>query len=384
MCDTRAASVFATAFVAGVICAGALTSHSLHAPIAEPFFGLEDGPHVATASEPVVPDEAELVADTAVPRPAVGGFADMAAALARPPERLALATGMGAIAEAVQSQALPTAARGNTNPVEHAAPPTAMPILDATTVAEPELRSIEPQPVAKPPVEELKALVDRVRPVDDRPRSAVPQPPEAKASPPPLPTPAPLPGAEWNDPDQVNWSDAAADQGQPAGSAAAALPMVRRRGIFAGRPDQADMPQDPTSAPRGGRLLERLRTDRRPIAPGGIEPAAGLPPPTATPDIIRWPIPARLVEQVEQVSQGTRAGQPGSVDIAAWTTLCRERIQQVLATAGPADEQADAALLTLGEVVPAGMAAGDALADPTLASLTRRAALKKEHLVIAG
>ena len=383
MCDTRAASVFATAFVAGVICAGALSSHSLHAPIAEPFFGLEDGPPVATACGPVVPDEAEQVADTPVPRPTVGGFADMAAALARPPERLALATGMGPLAETVQSQALPTAARGNGNHVEHAAPPTAMPILDATTVAEPELRSIEPQPVAKPPVEELKALVDRVRPVDERPRSVVPQPPEAKASPPPLPTPAPLPGAEWNDPDQVNWSDAAADQGQPAGSAAGSLPLVRRRGILTGRPDQADMPQDPTSAQRGGRLLERLRTDRRPIAPGGIEPPAGLPPPTATPDIIRWPIPARLMEQIEQVALGTRAGHPGSVDINAWTTLCRDRLQQVLATAGPADAQADAALLTLGDVVPAGMAAGDALADPVLASLTRRAALAVARRVAA-
>jgi hypothetical protein len=383
MCDTRAASVFATAFVAGVICAGVLTSGSLQEPISGPFFGLEDGPHVADASATVAPVEAEPVADTPAPRPAVGGFADLAAALSQPPERLALATGMGPLAEAVQSQALPTAARGNGNRVEHAAPPAAAPILDAGTVAEPELQSIEPQPVAKPPVEELKALVDRVRPIDERPRSADPQPPEAKASPPPLPTPAPLPGAEWNDPDQVNWSDAAADQGQTAGSAAGALPMVRRRGIFAGRTDQADTPQDPTSAPRGGRLLERLRTDRRPALPSGVEPAPGAPPQAATPDISRWPIPARLVEQVELVSQGTRAGQPGTADISAWTTLCRERLQQVLATAGPADEQADAALLMLGEVVPAGMSAGDALADPALASLTRRAALAVARRVAA-
>jgi hypothetical protein len=386
MCDTRAASVLATAFVAGVICAVVLTTRSLHEPIPEPFFGLEDGPRNATAPGPVVTGAAETVADTPAPRPVVGGFADMAAALARPPERLALAAGTGPLAETVQSQALPTATRYQASRVEHTAPPAPAPILDAKTVAEPELRSVEPQPVAKPPVEELKALVDRVRPVDRQPRSPAPQPPEAKASPPPLPTPAPLPGAEWNDPDQVNWSDAAADQGLAPGSAAGALPIVRRRGIFAGRSDQADAAQDPTAAPRGGRLLERLRTDRRPAAAGGIEPPTAAPPQAGPPDISRWPTPARLLEQVAQVeqnSQGTRAGQPATADITAWTTLCRDRLQQVLATAGPADEQADAALLTLGEAVPAGMAAGDALADPALASLTRRAALAVARRVAA-
>ena len=385
MCDTRAASVLATAFVAGVICAVVLTTRSLHEPIPEPFFGLADGPRNAPAPGPVVTGDAETIADTPAPRPVVGGFADMAAALARPPERLALAAGTGPLAETMQSQALPPAARYQASRVEHTAPPAPAPTLDAKTVAEPELRSVEPQPVTKPPVEELKALVDRVRPVDKQPRSPAPQPPEAKASPPPLPTPAPLPGAEWNDPDQVNWSDAAADQGQAPGSAVGALPIVRRRGIFAGRSDQADAAQDPTTAPRGGRLLERLRNDRRPAAPVGIEPAAA-PPQTGPPDISRWPPPARLLEQVaqvEQVSQGTRAGQPPTADIAAWTTLCRDRLQQVLATAGPADEQADAALLTLSEAVPVGMAAGDALADPTLASLTRRAALAVARRVAA-
>ena len=382
MCDTRAVSVFATAFLAGVICAVVLTTRSLHEPIPEPFFGLEDGPLVAAASAPAVPGNTAPVADASATRPAVGGFADMAAALKRPPERLALAAGMGPLTEAVQSQTLPTAARGNGSHVEHATPPAPPPILDATTVAEPELRSVEPQPTAKPPVEELKALIDRVRPVDERPRSTAPPPPEAKASPPPLPTPAPLPGAEWNDPDQVNWSDAAADQGHTAGSAAGALPIVRRRGIFAGRSDQSDAPQDP-APPRGGRLLERLRTDRRPAAANASEPLVEPPQQAATPDIGRWPTPVRLLEQVEQVSQGTRAGQPGTADIATWTTLCRERLQQVLATAGPADAQADAALLTLGEAVPAGMAAGDALADPALASLTRRAALAVARRVAA-
>jgi hypothetical protein len=374
--------------VAGVICAVVLTTQSLHEPIPEPFFGLEDAPRNAPAPGPVVTGDAETIADTPAPRPVVGGFADMAAALARPPERLALAAGTGPLAETMQSQALPPAARYQASRVEHTAssapaPSAPAPILDAKTVAEPELRSVEPQPVAKPPVEELKALVDRVRPVDKQPRSPAPQPPEAKASPPPLPTPAPLPGAEWNDPDQVNWSDAAADQGQSPGSAVGALPIVRRRGIFAGRPDHADAARESAAPPRGGRLLERLRTDRRPAAADGIEPPAAAPPQAGPPDISRWPTPTRLLEQVEQVSQGTRAGQPATADIAAWTTLCRDRLQRVLTTAGPADEQADAALLTLGEAVPAGMAAGDAHADPALASLTRRAALAVARRVAA-
>ena len=378
MCDTRAASVFATAFVAGVICAGVLTSQSLHQPIAEPFFGLEDGPRVDAHASPGGADGVNPEEQAPPSRPVVGGFADMAAALARPPERLALAAGMGPIAETVQSQALPTAGRGSGNLVEHAhaAPPAPVPVLDATTVAEPELRSVEPQPPAKPPVEELKALVERVRPADDRPQSVAPRPPEAKASPPPLPTPAPLPGAEWNDPDQVNWSDAAADQGQTTGSAAGALPMVRRRGIFTDRRhEQGGGPQEPAASQRGGRLLERLRTDRRPTAASANDPAVVLAPQSTAPDVSRWPTPHRLLEQVEQVAAGTRPGQPGIADVDTWTTLCRERLQQVLATAGPGDEQADAALLSLGETVPTGMAAGDALADPAVASLTRRAAL---------
>lgn len=380
MCDTRAASVFATAFVAGVICAGVLTSRSLQPPITEPFFGLEDGPRFDAHAKAVGPVDAQPHEDKPQPqpRPVVGGFAEMAAALAQPPERLALAAGIGPIADTVQAQALPRGDRGRETLVDHAqaAPPPPLPIIDGTTVAEPELRAVEPETVGKPAVEELKALVDRVRPADNSPRSTAPLPPEAKASPPPLPTPAPLPGAEWNDPDQVNWSDAAADQGQTTGSAASALPMVRRRGIFTDRrQEQAGAAQESAAAQRGGRLLERLRPERRNPAATANDPAAGSVPPALPPDISRWPSPARLLEQIEQVAPGARPGLTGTAETATWTTLCRERLQQVLATAGPGDEQADAALLAFGEAVPAGMAAGDAVGDPALASLTRRAAL---------
>ncbi len=380
MCDTRAASVFATAFVAGVICAGVLTSRSLQPPITEPFFGLEDGPRFDAHAKAVGPVDAQPHEDKPQPqpRPVVGGFAEMAAALAQPPERLALAAGIGPIADTVQAQALPRGDRGRETLVDHAqaAPPPPLPIIDGTTVAEPELRAVEPETVGKPAVEELKALVDRVRPADNSPRSTAPLPPEAKASPPPLPTPAPLPGAEWNDPDQVNWSDAAADQGQTTGSAASALPMVRRRGIFTDRrQEQAGAAQESAAAQRGGRLLERLRPERRNPAATANDPAAGSVPPALPPDISRWPSPARLLEQIEQVGPGARPGLTGTAETATWTTLCRERLQQVLATAGPGDEQADAALLAFGEAVPAGMAAGDAVGDPALASLTRRAAL---------
>jgi hypothetical protein len=380
MCDTRAASVFATAFVAGVICAGVLTSRSLQPPITEPFFGLEDGPRFDAHAKAVGPVDAQPHEDKPQPqpRPVVGGFAEMAAALAQPPERLALAAGIGPIADTVQAQALPRGDRGRETLVDHAqaAPPPPLPIIDGTTVAEPELRAVEPETVGKPAVEELKALVDRVRPADNSPRSTAPLPPEAKASPPPLPTPAPLPGAEWNDPDQVNWSDAAADQGQTTGSAASALPMVRRRGIFTDRrQEQAGAAQESAAAQRGGRLLERLRPERRNPAATANDPAAGSGPPALPPDISRWPSPARLLEQIEQVGPGARPGLTGTAETATWTTLCRERLQQVLATAGPGDEQADAALLAFGEAVPAGMAAGDAVGDPALASLTRRAAL---------
>jgi hypothetical protein len=382
MCDTRAASVLATAFVAGVICTVVVTAARFDEPIQEPFFGIEDGPeHRPGDAEAVaphaMPDAADGLASASAPhdppqppavtaRPAVGSFADMAAALSRPPERLALGAGLGPIAARVESQALPTAGRGEGGRVSHAAP--RQPVLESGLVAEPELQAVETPDPAAPPVEELKALVERVRPTPSAAPAAEPRPTES-----PPARPAPLPGAEWNDPDQVNWSDAAADQGQATGSAAAAFPAGRRRGLFGERrSESADAPPEVSAPARGGRLLDRLRGDRRPPATAATE-AAGTTPPV--PACGRWPAPAKLREQIEQVAQAARGGPPEEAAIDGWTAACRARLEDVLGTAGPGDARADASLVALGETVSVGMAAGDASTDAVRASLTRRAAL---------
>ena len=376
MCDRRSASVLGLAFVGGLFCAAALLSSGLDRPVREPFFGLEDPAASAPSTDGA---EERPIAPVQVERPAVGRFADMAAALRQPPERLAVAAVSGPLSSALQSQALPIAGSGTAGRVEHATPVSgtsrAAPALDGITVAEPELLVVDPEAANRPPPTELKALVDRVRPAaDGRPQPEPGEPPPDESP----PAPAPLPGDEWNDPERVNWSDAAADQGQATGSAAASLAPARRRLIFADRRAVADATPGVEAAPGGirtGRLLDRLRGDRRPLLAGDDEPAAPVAPESAAPKITRWPTPGRLLEQLEHVAQASRGGQAGVADVAAWARLCRERLEGVVGTGGPADPFADAALLSLGEVVPAGMAAGDALTDATLASLTRRAAL---------
>jgi hypothetical protein len=384
MFDRRAAIVLTLALTGGGFFAAAVTSHSLLEPVPEPYFGLEAP---ATATEPVAaPAGASAAVEVGRDRPPVGGFADMAAALERPPERLALAESLGPIFTGIQSQALPTAASGTTSRVEHAAAPAASPqgqALGAPTVAEPELLAVEPVAAPEPPPEELKALVDRVRrPAEDQPAVIPADPPPPHESPPP-PGPAPLPGEEWNDPERVNWSDAAADQGQATGSAAASLPVGRRRGIFADRRPDGTAATPQAGPLRAGRLLDRLRGDRRPLASGDGGPEAAAAAGTDSPAITRWPDPARLREQFDHVAQASRGGQPGVAAVAEWVASSRARLDDALATAGPADPRADAALLSLGEMVPAGMTAGDGLTDPGLASLTRRAALAVARRVAA-
>jgi hypothetical protein len=326
MCDSRGAGVLATAFVAGVLCTAALTADGLRDPIPSPFFGLEEPPipdSVAPAVERQV-DEPQAIA-VAAPRPPVGGFADMAAALARPPERLAVAPGHGPIAAAIQSQALPTAARGGSDPVAHAAPLVqSQPPLDSRAVAEPELHVLTEEQAPRPAADELKALVERVRPAPAEPPPRIAEPPGLRPAPPPKP--APLPGEEWIDPEQVNWSDAAADRGQPPASAARPFAGGRRRGIFGDRrPEGAGGVAEPAASPRPVKLLERLRGDRRSAPESGPFPGGAVaddPPP----EVGRWPTPTRLLGQLEQVGNNVRLGQAGHAEIAAWTALCGERI----------------------------------------------------------
>jgi hypothetical protein len=390
MFDKRAGGIVASSFVAGLVCAAVISAPTFWEPVTEPYFGLEDLPatgaeavDATTAARPLVP-----VAQPD-PRPPVGDFAHMAAALSSqtPPERLALGGAAGPIAAAVQAQALPTAGSDTRARVEHAAPAVEpLPAVDEHVVAEPVLESVGPAAGERsPPPEAMKALVDRVRPQSfDPPPQPAASPPEKHTEPAaPATIPAPLPGDEWTDPDSVNWSETPGKDEQAAGSAAASLPVATRRlrGLLGDRrpdPRGTDPASNPSAAPApnlpGGRLLDRLRGDRRnPRGPAAAQ--AGIPATGHPWEITRWPQPGRLIDQLEQLSNKAGAPPHQHGDVAAWSAQARRCLEGVLATEGPYDTNADAALLTLGEAVHAGMAVGDDTHDPTISALTRRAAL---------
>ena len=364
MCDQRAGAILASSFVAGIVCAAALTAPSLWEPAPEPYFGLDDAaadPAAAVAAPP--PAAPASAAAASVRRQAVGDFAHMETALRfMPPERLALADATGPIAVAVASQAIPTAGTETHATVEHAAPATvgARPAGDEPPRLPEPVVTAPDRPEADVPADALKELVVRVR----QARATRPRPPQPDFSPPPsgpagpAALPAPLPGDVWTDPDEANWSDGPTAT-DPAGQPPDAAASGRRRGFFSDR----------RAEPRGGRMIDLIRGDRR-LARGlagstaAVEPAAR----DAPPEIGRWPPPARLIAQLDHLAT---AAPP----VSAWATSTLDALRAVLGTAGPGDANAVPALTALEDAVQPGMDAGDAANDPAISSLTRRAAL---------
>jgi hypothetical protein len=95
MNDARALRVLAGSFVAGLLCAAAVSAAMQADGIDRPFFGLEDPAlNEAGASAPSPPAAAapaQTASQPAAEKPAVGDLAQLAKALATtPPERLAL------------------------------------------------------------------------------------------------------------------------------------------------------------------------------------------------------------------------------------------------------------------------------------------------------
>lgn len=405
MIDSRGRTIVAASFVLGLLCTGFVAGPDLAAPVAEPYFGLEVPEPTAAELPPIPP-----VAAAADERPPVGDLAHLAAVLeSRPPERLALETAGRFPIVAVAAQALPqpvpmpvagpepvdagTLQRTSADSTETVATEVVpVPVPVAVEQVAPPLTQPVPQPADAPlpvdaspvPADDLKALVSRVQRSREQERlaarpDATPAAAGPAASPPPAATPqpaiAPLPGETWADPDSINWADATTDR-QPM---SLIVPeATRRRGLFPDRRlEQRGLglgigQRDAAGTPPvlGGRLLDRLRGDRRPIRTADAGNAVDEPP-----HVGRWPVPTRLDEQLHAA---TAAAHP---DVKAWATTAVPKLEVVLASRGPADANADEKLLALGDTARAAMTMADGLADASLSADTRRLALAIERRV---
>ncbi|MCE9631033.1 MAG: hypothetical protein K8S94_10030 [Planctomycetia bacterium] len=352
--ERRAGTIVACAFFSGLAFAVAVAGPDFWSPVPEPYFGL-DAPAVEAERPPVV------VADD-LP-------ADALALSTRPPqdppheppqmpERLALSDAPAPIVQAIVPQALPTAGR-------FTPPPEPEPRAsgnDETPLLSP---PVEPEPpvaedTAEPPATALRALVTRRQ--ADQAEEPKPSPPPA-AERPPAPVAAPLPGKEWNDPDGVNWTDAATTGGREAAGGRGRLleRLTERRSELRGEPAAAQ----PAG---GGRLLDRLR-DRVGLDQGD-EATAAAPSEHRSADSSRWPVPHKLTEQLQKLAADSRGGAA-----AGWAVDTLGSLQTVTATGGPRDPRGEEPLIALGERVPEGMKVADEAGDAVLASQIRRAAL---------
>ena len=220
MADKRAGSIVASSFVAGLLLTAGIFAPRAWEPVPEPFFGLEE-PGMETAAEQR-PAVVQQPAQTPVQPPAA------------PFERLAMGPGNSAAGIAAAAQALPAPARTTT-------PPAASPPHVAVQISPPvanQSPNMTPQSSSGTTANgqdqgSLRALVVRVqtaRPGPQEPTAAASNLPR-RISPPPIVEPLetrvsppgaeqlaevphellgapPLPGAEWVDPDSVNWSAA--------------------------------------------------------------------------------------------------------------------------------------------------------------------------------
>jgi hypothetical protein len=391
MADKRARGIVASSFVAGLLLAAVVFAPRAWEPVPEPFFGLDD-PSITPPPESAEPPAERLALNGPVPLVSSPAALQAAAVAAREalaaapvhvpaehvvPQAAAPADSAPPAAEALPAESpsgdtLPPPAVVSTplnvsavEPEPTSVSPTEPPATPPdTAAAPPETAKPSPQPphpqaqtpTPLPPPESLRALVTRVQAA--RPAAAGEQPLPRRISPPPAVAPmahdapladdllgaAPLPGDEWVDPDRVNWSD---------------VPLVHPH-------------SKPTApVPRLGlrprlRVGERLLGRDRPADPAA--PAAAVQGGLA--DIRSWPIPHKLLEQLDALGST-----PHTDATRTWAGASREQLDAVLATAGPRDAAAPPALVTLGEAVHAGMGIADVTTDHTQASATRRAAL---------
>lgn len=351
MNDARALRVLTGSFLAGLLCAAVVSAAMEGDGIDRPYFGLE-APAAdetrAAAPPPVAAAPAQAAKQPAPEKPAVGDLARLAEALAKaPPERLALEDAAAPQGAFLVAQALPPAGL----PAEPAA-------------ADPGYVKVEGDATPLPASGPLKALVARVqqrKPTDHQPVAATAGPQPA-ASPQPAAA-APLPGAEWTDPDSVNWADASGRESPATDGGRLRERIVDR---LNGQPPSREGPLG------NGRLLDRLRSERR----GGRtkdDAAAVAPLEDRAADARQWPRPDALVEQLDRLEGLATRGTAG--DVTTWCRTTRGQLDAVLATQGPHDGEAAVLLLALSDAVEQGMAAADRTADPVLATDARRTAL---------
>jgi len=367
MADKRARGIVASSFVAGLLLAAVVFAPQAWEPVPEPFFGLDEPAAVAPPPPPQPPAERLAINEpislvssrAAVQAAAVAAREALAAAPVYAPDApLAPPSDPPAEDPAPQADA-PAPTPVVATPVNVLAPEVDAPPAQPTSAPDPSDRP--PFPSAKISTEpsnpdSLRALVTRVQAA--RPAAAIEPPLPRRISPPPAVAPmahdeplagdglgaAPLPGDEWVDPDKVNWSD---------------VPLVH----------PAAKPTVP--APRLG-LRPRLRVGERLLGRDrpGDQTTKAVEARTGLADIRAWPMPQKLLDQMDGIISASHT------DAAkTWATASREQLRAVLATAGPRDAAAPAALVTLGESVPTGMAIADATTDHSQASATRRAAL---------
>lgn len=364
----RVGPVMAVALVAGLAFAMSLVGPTLLDPPPTSSFVIDQAPVEAERPPVAVADELPAAVALLAERPPR-------------PERLAFDTASVPIAAAILPQALPTVARidaaeDDASASPRSAEPTTEPLLP--TPVEPATPELAPGevPPAPPPEQSMRELVRHL----PAPRPEQPQPPspaavgehddaaavrpsqaaEAEA------TAAPLPGAGWNDPDGVNWSEAPTARREPSQPRAGRL-FGRLGDRLGDLPGKTEGPAPGEAVARGGRLLDRVR-DRFGQRDEAAVPVPAPAQPQAS-EAAEWPVPAALVAQLGRLAAA------GGTPPADWATAARSAIDAVVATSGPAAPEADAALLALGDIVDAGMAVADAVAEPSTASQVRRAAL---------
>jgi len=379
MIDARALRVLGGSFVAGLLCAAAVSATIQADGVTEPYFGLDE-PAMAVAASPAAVERRPTPAPTPAAAPEkrpVGDLAKLAEALATtPPERLALEDAALPTASFLVAQAVPVPLPATTTPppagsgtASAAAAPLGqtLPDLPAQPAsADRGYVTVDGEAAPPPPSEPLKALVARVQ--RQRPAGTPSQPSVAPRAPSPAEPAgaAPLPGAEWTDPDSVNWADA-------PGRQHASPEVGRLRDRIADR--LSGQPPTRDAAVGNGRLLERLRGERR-AARGGDDAdetgSSGDADPSASGH--SWPRPARLYEQFDRL-EAAAGRTSAAAEVTTWSSAARGHLDAVLATEGPHDPEAAGLLLPLGEAVEAGMLVADRTADASLATDTRRTAL---------
>ncbi|MFM8634913.1 MAG: hypothetical protein ACKOEX_08910 [Planctomycetia bacterium] len=352
MADTRAKGIVAASFVGGLLLAAWVFAPDAWEPVPEPYFGLEEPVEAATP----LPRQAAAPLPKSPPTPSqtpppVGGLSSMAAAMPAvvrpdaPPERLALSEAPPAVSEPPRpadraiAQSLPPRAPA-TNP---AANPSEHPESLRLLVTRVQMRRV----TAEEPVHQKGRDLHAGQPE----RIETPVVNESLGA-------APLPGQEWTDPDSVNWTDAERHEHQkasktPGGDASAASGRLIDR------------------LRAGDRLLPRSRRDEPPAADrmAMVNPPSDVRSPGST-----WPHPQKLLADLQQLASSGNPPGPHQA-LHDWSNSALTTLTNVLATTGPRDPSAAPALLRLGDAVHEGMSVADRIAEGTLSSQTRRAAL---------